>query len=286
MKTDRTAVIAMVYGDSFIEKWIDHYSRQVGIEHLYVVSHGQNDFHRKVCSSANHLVVPRKFDKSFDLRRRSLLDHLSNGLLEAYDTVIVTDVDEFIVVNPDLNLSLAEYLLGRREAVLCPIGFNVVPVEVGRAIDWGARILDQAPLAFYSPAFCKPVLKKKPCQNGPGGHSLVGSGFFVDPNLVLFHLKFVDSRLAKRYDDLAVEVDKLYDDRSISNGIAQWRKDREKIGGFQAGRRLLSHSVMTPQENTAGATAVIKVDGKNRFRVAPGQRTDPFLLPGSYRKML
>jgi len=286
MKTQKTAVVTMVYGDAFLKKWVDHYAAQVGRESLFVMSHGPNPTHDEVAAGTNHIVLPRAFTGNFDAARFNLLNNLCNGLLEVYSTVICTDVDELITPDPGLGVPLADYLRDRDAGVIAPVGFNVITPDLGTRIDWDRPVLEQAPLALYHPAFSKPVIRRAPCRLLQGGHRVAERRFEVDPNLWLFHLKFADSTLHGRYDGLIAELNAIYGDAAEGRGILQWKTDKTKVQVFMENLRGKAFPEMTPQENTAGLLQVLPDAEGRSYGVDVTERAAPFLLPQDVRECL
>ena len=107
-------VVTMLYEDYFfLERWYDYYSKQVGAENLYVFSHGNDPKHREIAKDANVMNLPRDVSMfKFDRRRWRMMSHLASGLLDYYNWMIVTDVDEIVVVDNASIQDVSEALLG------------------------------------------------------------------------------------------------------------------------------------------------------------------------------
>ena len=53
--------LTMAYKDYyFLQRWVDYYGRQFGREHLYVLSHGGDPEHDRICEGANVIRLPRE----------------------------------------------------------------------------------------------------------------------------------------------------------------------------------------------------------------------------------
>lgn len=187
------AVITMARDEgTMVRRFVDHYSGQVGAEHVLVVDDNSTD------GSTDGLPcpvlrIPPLTKKSFEPSRMGLLSGLAAGLLEAYDAVVFADVDEFIVADPDRHESLRHFVAARpdRQAVGV-MGLNVVH-DLAREpqLRDDEPILGQRRLAKFLPLMCKPSLKWVPAGWAMASHG-IRCPFEVDPELFMFHMKFAD----------------------------------------------------------------------------------------------
>lgn len=125
----RIAAITTVRNDTvFLEKWVQYYGRQLGVKNLYVFIDGHDQPLPEWLKDVNTLVLPHiPLKRVPAMRRRArVMSHLARGLFKYFDAVIVTDVDEFLLVDPDVNLSLAEYLSqSKARTTLSGLGLDV-----------------------------------------------------------------------------------------------------------------------------------------------------------------
>jgi len=193
MSLPNVAVITMARDEgTMLRRWVEHYSREVGAEHLVVVDDNSSD------GSTDDLPcpvlrIPPLTKKSFEPARMGLLGGLSAGLLEAYDAAIFCDVDEFIVADPKVHESLRHFVAARpgRQAVGV-MGLNVVhDIAQEPPLVEGEPILGQRSLAKFLPLMCKPSLKWEPANWALASHG-IKCPFEVDPELFMFHMKFAD----------------------------------------------------------------------------------------------
>lgn len=187
------AVITMARDEGrMLRRWVDHYSREVGAEHLVIVDDNSSDGSTEGLPCPV-LRIPPLTKRSFEPSRMGLLSGLSAGLLEAYDAVIFCDVDEFIVADPRRYETLRHFVADRpgREAVGV-MGLNVVHdlAHEGPLRD-DEPILGQRRLAKLLPLMCKPSLKWVPANWVLASHG-IRCEFAVDPELFMFHMKFAD----------------------------------------------------------------------------------------------
>ena len=97
----KICAITMVYQDYWaLSQWYAHYSRHLGSEHLYIVSHGYDAKIWKICPKANVIAIPRDDLANFDTARGQMLNSFQDGLAVVYDWVIRTDADELVFFDP------------------------------------------------------------------------------------------------------------------------------------------------------------------------------------------
>ena len=118
----------------------------------------------------------------------------AKALFYRYDIVIAHDIDEYLVVDPNQNQSLADYLQRPvRTASISALGLDVGQhLEKEQAIDSSKPFLEQREFAQVSARYTKPIVANKPITWGSGFHRVKGRNFRIDPNLYLFHFGMVD----------------------------------------------------------------------------------------------
>lgn len=221
----KIAAITTVRNDvMFLEKWAQYYGDQLGVKNLYILLDGHDQIVPQSIQEVNTLYLPHLPLKrgAADRRRAKVMSDLAKGLFSVFDAVIVTDVDEFIVVDPRLEISLAEYLsqIESRTSVSA-LGLDVGQhLELETSIDLDRAFLDQRKHAHLSSRYTKPSIAFKPVTWGSGMHRIKGKNFHIDPNLFLFHFGMVDYQLA---------TNKTLDKDRISTGWTGHLSRREKL---------------------------------------------------------
>ena len=80
-----------------------------------------------MAAEANVIGIPGEHHKNFDAKRWRLLNGIVAGLRSYYSHVIVGDVDEIVVLDPQSGKTLLEFLERRRtNRVFTPLGLEVV----------------------------------------------------------------------------------------------------------------------------------------------------------------
>ena len=114
----RIAAITMARNDEFfLNRWISYYGEQFGEENLYIYLDGLDQKIPSHAGRANIKKLPHKEEavQRGDKTRILLLSELARRLFrDGYDIVVGCDCDEFLIVDPALNITLAEYLSNKK----------------------------------------------------------------------------------------------------------------------------------------------------------------------------
>ena len=202
-KTKRIAAITMARNDMFfLTRWIAYYGAQIGTENLYIYLDGMDqavppNAGRATVRKFKHVEQPRQVG---DKTRINMLSALAAKLFsDGYDIVIGCDCDEFLVVDPDINMGLREYLanMPMRTAV-SGLGLDVgMDTNTESALDPTQPFLAQRKYALLSTRYTKPVVLMRPATWGSGFHSVKGHNLHIDKNLYLMHFGGVDLEMIK-----------------------------------------------------------------------------------------
>ena len=192
--TSQIAVVTMVYNEPvFLPIWRAHYGKVAGEARCYVIDHGSDDGSTADLGEINVVRIPRS--PMHDQKRARFVSDFVSGLLEWYDIVIYTDVDEFLVANPERWEDLSAFCASfTGDAINC-LGFEVceLPGVEGPLLP-SVPILRQRRWARFSLAMCKPLLVRSRVMWEPGFHSSNHPMVFGD--LILFHLHNCDRSIA------------------------------------------------------------------------------------------
>lgn len=199
----RIAAITMARNDEFfLNRWIKYYGAQIGEENLHIYLDGLDQKTPAGAGQANITKLPHKDEtrQRGDKTRILLLSDLAAQLFaRGYDIVIGCDCDEFLVVNPELNMSLAQYLSQAKiGTTLSGLGFDVgQDLNTEGTLDPAQPFLSQRKYALMSTRYTKPVVLARPATWGSGFHSVKGHNFHIDKNLYLLHFGSVDLDMIK-----------------------------------------------------------------------------------------
>lgn len=148
----------------------------------------------------------------FAIQKAEILSDLCATLLTIFDAVICGDVDELIVIDPTLNQDLIGYIETLpKDKVVAPVGFNVMPQSdyyerPYPRVDLDRPLLGQCNRLSLASNFSKPSILKTRARFAAGQHWLDAGDFVLDPNLALFHLKYLALNNDDYYRNLAEEV--------------------------------------------------------------------------------
>lgn len=244
------AVITYVYNESVnLPIWIKHYGAAFGERNLFVVDHGSNDGSVDSIGEANLIRIPRdKFDED---RKTGLITSLHRALLFEYDAVVYTDGDELIIPDPSLYSDLSDYITKSDFDYITCIGLNVHHI-ISREppIDLGRSILSQRRYARFISASCKTLISRKPISWARGFHSCDKIPQF-DPNLYLFHLKFMDYGYAMLRQRTNLEIE--WSEQSLKQNFGvhhRYGYERFVREGFLDAANVVSSGKLEPFEFT------------------------------------
>lgn len=223
----RVAGLTMVFNEPvFLPIWERYYAEHLGYENLFLIDHGTND------GSTQHSQIPNKINlprDSFDeYKRKDFVSRLQASLLNYYDAVLFTDVDEILVADPDHYKGILDYCSRGLDRFVTSVGLEVLHFpEMEGNIDVSLPILSQRKYVRFSANYSKPLLAEIPLNWGPGFHFCQFPAR-VDPLLFLFHLKLVDRNLALRQLSKFRQIS--WSKASLSRGHGfQWRLNDDEF---------------------------------------------------------
>ena len=198
----KIAAISMVRNDEvFVQKWMHYYGEQIGHENLFLIVDGHDQPLPIKHELINIIRVPHlKLSRAKgDRNRANLVSFFAKGLFQRYNIVIGHDIDEFLVVDPKTEISLADYLQRPfRAASVSALGLDVGQhLEKELPVDLNKPFLEQRSFAHVSARYTKAVVATKPITWGSGFHRVRWKNFRIDPNLFLFHFGMIDYEMAK-----------------------------------------------------------------------------------------
>ena len=198
--TKHIAAITMARNDTFfLSRWIEYYGREIGTENLYIYLDGTDQDIPENAGAAHITKLPHTdmSRSAGDKYRIGKMSDLANELLKKYDIVIGCDCDEFLIVDPALNTSLAKYLSDKQiNTTISGLGLDVGQhLTHEKPLDSSKPFLAQRAYALLSTRYTKPVVINRPVRWGSGFHSINGHNFHIDPNLYLLHFGAVDMEM-------------------------------------------------------------------------------------------
>lgn len=237
----RSCIVTMSKNDyTHCHRWFKYYSNFFAQKDIYFIdNNSDSDFLDNLPAGISLIHVPDRFrtdrnlnqnyhlQDNFDGSRALFVSEFTNGLLNYYDIVIYTDIDEFIVPDRRNFVDLGDFLENMDlEKLICPVGLNVVhiPHLEPLPIDDGKAITDQRRFVEVNLNYAKPILKIRPYQWSGGFHGC-NSEFSIDQNLYLFHTRDCD------YEQrLRVHLDRHIEYEKYGKGErSSWRHSSDRL---------------------------------------------------------
>jgi hypothetical protein len=199
------AAVTMVGSDHFfLKRWVDYYGEHMGREHLYILSHGGDPEHKKIAEGCNIIYLPLDPARfCFNQRRWQMMSMFTTGFTRYYNWVLTGDVDEIVAVDPAVSDNLVEYLCrfdaDARPRVISPLAIEMVhnPALETEEITGDRNILDVRKIYRLNANYNKPCITRNKIVFAPGGHFADEARKFLDPDLYLFHLRFIDYKMTE-----------------------------------------------------------------------------------------
>jgi hypothetical protein len=189
------AIVTMTYNEpDFLPVWAAHYRQAVGAEHCYVIDHGSDD--GSVAASGPYHVAPLPRSALDETWRADLIARLCADLLDRYDAVAYTDVDELLVADPRRFNGLAGLAAAMDADVLTAFGTNMLHVQSEAPLDLARPITAQRRWTRPYSSLCKPALVRRKVHWTPGFHYADAASHFG--GLYLFHIAYADNDITAR----------------------------------------------------------------------------------------
>lgn len=276
----RIAAVTMVFNEPyFLPIWENYYSRQFGIDNLYLVDHGSNDGSTHSSKIKNIIRLPR--DELDEDRRVSFISGLQESLLNYYDAVLFSDADEIIVADPDIYADLVEYCEAGLDRFSTCLGLEVLhDLRREGPLDLGTPILEQRKFVRFSESYCKPLIAEIPMKWLPGFHACQYAPR-LDPNLYLFHLKCMDLSMAM--ENLKKTRNINWSQNGLSKGHgAQYRMaDAEFIATFYPPQQAYDHA--SDKFDLSGHISEFNTTKPNLYQTRFGP---PLVIPGRFAGLI
>lgn len=235
------AVITMVRDDdSFLQKWVAYYGGLFGRRALYVVNHGDEAAVNEIAAGCNIIAIPNDHHRNFDMRRWRLFNHLQNGLRAYFNHIIVGDVDEFVVADPQVGTVPEIVRKAGKVDVITPFGLEVLHLTDREPDAPNPHILGPRRFVQVQPHYAKPCIVRNPTKLSRGGHFADSDTLAMPDGLYLLHMKYCDAAL---YADTMNRRNATVSNIRASEGqrimigrhwFPEARKDDATFQGFQA----------------------------------------------------
>lgn len=225
LQMKKIAALTMVRHDYFfLQKWVEYYSAMFGSENLYVYFDGTDQVIPEFCSGINATLVEKigSTVQSSDRGRINFISEKAKELFDrGYELVVGGDADEYLVVDPAENKTLAQFL-----------GDYDIRVSLsGLGLDFGQKpgvepdlvlekpFLEQRRYAQIGTRYTKASVIAKACNWGSGFHRVRGENFHIARGLYLMHFG---------YSDIKIIEQRLSNSDRLSQGWERHMKKRSR----------------------------------------------------------
>jgi hypothetical protein len=243
----KCAIFVMVKNeDVFLPIWLKHYSRYIDGDDIYVFDHLSIDGSVQKCSKNYKFNVIRlEYPFSFDhLWFKFVAVNVQKKLLEHYEYVIFTDIDEIIL--PDINKysGLDDYIQKLDKNYARCIGYELMHLPDKEAPYVTSKsVLSQRRFWYYTPWYNKTLISNKPLDWDIGFHSVPNLELNFDNDLMLIHLHKLDFDLCWKTSferaRLMWPQDDIIKNRGWQNRFTDIDKFRDYYEGYPEGLKVV-----------------------------------------------
>jgi hypothetical protein len=211
------AVITIVHNEPvFLPIWLGYYSRFFAPDDIYVLD---NDTTDSSTERDGFVRIPVHHDTVDHVWMVETVERLQHELIDSYDVVLVTDVDEIVAPTPEWG-TLGEYIDEFDEWFVNCVGYEILHlVDREGPYDGSRLILDQRSYWFPNAAYDKPALASTAMSWVPGFHKKADGEFNYDPDLRLIHLHRMDFDICRQRHRLRKA--RAWNERDMAEGWAR-----------------------------------------------------------------
>ncbi len=184
------AIVTIVHNESlFLPIWLRYYRRFFAAEDMYVLD---NDTTDGSTAGGGFQRIPAAHETVDVSWMRDRVQALQHELLERYELVVVTDVDELIAPVPRFG-TLGDYLDRFDEDWVNCLGYELVHMRDSEPpLDLSRPILSQRHHWFFNPGYDKAAIATVPMEWKVGFHGRTDNQLRADPDLRMIHLHRMD----------------------------------------------------------------------------------------------
>lgn len=192
----KCAIFVMVKNeDVFLPIWLQYYSRYFSGDDIYIFDHRSIDGSVQKCLESYSFNVTRlEYPFSFDhVWFKFVADTVQKKLLDHYEYVIFTDIDEIILPDISKYQGLDDYIRKLDKDYVRCIGYELIHLpEKEQAYDQSKPVLSQRKYWYTTHWYNKTLISSQPLDWGIGFHEVPKSESNYDRDLMLVHLHKLD----------------------------------------------------------------------------------------------
>lgn len=169
----------------FLPIWWHYYSQFFDAEDIYVLDHDTND---GSTSGPGFVRVPVTHPVVDWGWHRDMLQEMQHWLIDRYEVVLCTDVDEIVAPDPRSG-NLGDYMENFAHDFINCRGYEILHIKESEpAFDRSKKVFDQRINWYNNPIYSKPLMARVPMYWHGGLHSRTDGQTKEDPSLFLIHL--------------------------------------------------------------------------------------------------
>jgi len=192
----KCAIFVMVQNEKiFLPIWLKYYTKFFDGDDIFVFDHRTTDGSIEECSRAYKFrAITLDYPYSFDHKWfQFVAENTHDKLLEFYEYVIFTDIDEILFANNEKYKGLDDYINKLKEDRVRCVGYELMHIKDKEDIfDIQKPVLAQRKYWHRNIWFDKTLISNTPLKWRIGFHLAFGKNAPQDKDLLLIHLHKLD----------------------------------------------------------------------------------------------
>lgn len=192
----KCAIFVMVQDEKiFLPIWLKYYSQYFNSEDIYVFDHRTTDGSVAECQNIFKFnVIKLDYPYSFDHEWfKFVANNTQKKLLESYEYVIFTDIDEILLPNKDKYTGLDDYINKIKDDYVQCLGYDLIHIEKEEPnFKVSKSVLSQRKYWYHTSWYNKILISKHTLDWAIGFHEVKNIKSIVDEDLLLIHLHKFD----------------------------------------------------------------------------------------------
>ncbi|WP_207461092.1 glycosyltransferase family 2 protein [Azospirillum sp. SYSU D00513] len=202
----------------YLPKWESHYGGRLGFENIFVLDHRSDDG-STVNLRCRSISLQR--EEYCEVWKSQVVSEFQSRLLQDYEVVVYSDVDELLFPAPGGGGDLKALLLSVEEEVVAVTGYDLLHYrEREPALDLSRPVTSQRSFWRRNWYLDKPLITRSPVQWSVGSHHLEGRPEAPPrrDDILMLHLHWADHEIA--FEKLRFLRSILWSEQSVERGLA------------------------------------------------------------------
>jgi hypothetical protein len=222
--------------DYFLRLWVSYYAQFVPRENMFILLDGADSTLPDGLEGCQIVTFPKgDVGPGWDKKRWDFLSQFASALTTRFDLVVGGDVDELIVLDPQIGDDPIAHILADTTApVISPFAIELVHrIDQEHPLDQNHPVLAQRAFGRINMWYSKPCIIRAPIRWSLGQHFSTHPELHLSRDLYLFHLRFVDHDMLVRRQKLRM-AHVSNTDGAVMRGVAGvgWQQEASEISDF------------------------------------------------------